>query len=75
MLSVFDEIVDREHTDSVKYILHSEKSCTIPMWVADMDFKMSKQVLDALSAVTRHGIFGYTNPDESYNQAVCEWYR
>ncbi|HCC34766.1 MAG TPA: aminotransferase [Ruminococcaceae bacterium] len=74
-MSVFDKIIDREHTGSVKHTLRSGESGVIPMWVADMDFKAPEQVTEALLAVTQHGIFGYTDPDESYDLAVCEWYR
>ena len=75
MQSVFDEIIDREHTGSVKYTLRSNESGVTPMWVADMDFKSPEPVTEALAAVARHGIFGYTDPDESYDHTVCEWYR
>jgi cystathionine beta-lyase len=46
----------------------------IPMWIADMDFKAPAEVTEALGRAAGHGIFGYTDPDESYEQAVCGWY-
>lgn len=72
---VFDEIISREHTDSVKYALRPDETCAIPMWVADMDFKAPEPVVEVLSSVAQHGIFGYTDPDETYDHVVCEWYR
>ncbi|MCL2081772.1 MAG: pyridoxal phosphate-dependent aminotransferase [Oscillospiraceae bacterium] len=75
MQSAFDEIINREHTGSVKHTLRSGESGVIPMWVADMDFRVPEQVTEALAAVARHGIFGYTDPDESYDHMVCGWYR
>jgi len=73
MPSVFDEIVDRRNTDSVKYMFWREQGDAIPMWVADMDFKAPAEVSQALARAARHGVFGYTDPDRSYDQTVCDW--
>jgi len=73
MPSIFDEIVDRRNTDSVKYMFWKEQGDAIPMWVADMDFKAPKEVSQALLQVAQHGVFGYTDPDKSYERAVCGW--
>lgn len=73
MPSVFDELVDRRNTDSVKYMFWKEEGDAIPMWVADMDFKAPAEVSQALLRVARHGVFGYTDADRSYEQAVCGW--
>jgi len=73
MASIFDELVDRRDTDSVKYMFWRREGDAIPMWVADMDFKAPAQVSQALERVARHGVFGYTNPDKSYEQAACDW--
>ncbi|MCD8124097.1 MAG: pyridoxal phosphate-dependent aminotransferase [Lachnospiraceae bacterium] len=47
----------------------------LPLWVADMDFPTSSRVLDAVEARVRHGIFGYTEPTESYFEALTGWMR
>jgi len=73
MPSVFDEIVDRGNTDSVKYMFWQGEGSAIPMWVADMDFKAPPEVSQALARVARHGVFGYTDADQSYEQAACDW--
>ena len=39
----FDEIVPRRNTASVKWDLFEED--TLPLWVADMDFKASPAIL------------------------------
>ena len=75
MASVFDEIVDRSNTDSVKYMFWQGEGSAIPMWVADMDFKAPPEVSQALARVARHGVFGYTDADQSYERAACEWMR
>jgi len=73
MSSVFDEIVDRRNTDSVKYMFWQGEGSAIPMWVADMDFKAPAEVSQALARVAQHGVFGYTDADRSYEQAACDW--
>lgn len=68
----FDVIWQRRGTGAVKYKTDDEN--IIPMWVADMDFKVPPAVEDALISAARHGIFGYTGTSESYADAVCGWY-
>jgi len=75
MPSIFDEIVDRRNTDSVKYMFWQGEGGTIPMWVADMDFKAPAEVSQALVRAAEHGVFGYTDADQSYEQAACDWMR
>lgn len=43
------------------------------MWVADMDFKTSSYVQDAIAAQAEHGIYGYNESGESYFEAVQSW--
>ena len=45
----------------------------LPLWVADMDFRTSSYVEDAVIERTRHGIFGYTETGEEYFQSVAGW--
>lgn len=45
----------------------------LPLWVADMDFKTSSYVQDALIRQAEHGIFGYSDGRESYFEAVKNW--
>ena len=67
----FDEIIDRRDTGSVKWHYSDE---TIPLWVADMDFKAAQPILDAIGQVTQHGILGYTVPTEPLYQAIIDWH-
>ena len=75
----FDEIIDREGTNSVKYsagplinpFLPDEY---IPMWIADMDFACPWPVLDAMKARLDRRILGYSQVlDPSYYLAVIDW--
>ena len=40
-----------------------------------MDFRIPDEVLEDIMTRARHGIFGYTEPDNHYYEAVCGWYR
>lgn len=54
----FNQIVDRQSSDSVKWNYYDPD--VLPMWVADMDFKSPEPVLKALHERIDHAIFGYT---------------
>lgn len=72
----FDEYIERRHTDSLKYDFAARRGLpedVLPLWVADMDFRTSSYVEDAVIERTRHGIFGYTETGEEYFQSVAGW--
>lgn len=72
----FDEVVERRNTDSLKYdfaVKRGKPEGVLPLWVADMDFKTSPRVLEAIDARVRHGIFGYTESGDRYFEAVAGW--
>ncbi len=76
--SFLDEIVDRRNTNSIKWdrITCPEEGLPIlPMWVADMDFRVAEPILSAMQAAVEHGVFGYAGiPDEAW-RAVSAWTR
>jgi len=45
----------------------------IPMWIADMDFQVPEEAVQAIAARADHGIFGYTGTPDSYLNAVVSW--
>ena len=47
----------------------------LPLWVADMDFKTTSYVEDAVIERTKHGIFGYSESGEEYFKEVAGWMR
>lgn len=74
----FDVPVDRHNTNSLKYDFSVERgrpADVLPLWVADMDFRTSQPILDALQRAVEHGIFGYSDVKEEYYQAVAKWFR
>lgn len=69
----FDEIVNRRGTNSVKWDEAKEEG-VIPMWVADMDFKATPCILEALKKRVDHGVFGYTIVPDSYYKSIISWF-
>jgi cystathionine beta-lyase len=53
----FDQIIDRRHSDSVKWRHYDED--VLPLWVADMDFVSPEPVVRAVRERAAHGVFGY----------------
>lgn len=72
----FDKVIDRRNTRSIKYDWIAKKGMaadTLPLWVADMDFQVSSYIQEALARQTAHGIFGYSDAQEEYFEAVKGW--
>ena len=72
----FDTVINRKNTKSLKYdfaVQRGKPKGVLPMWVADMDFKTSSYVIDALTQASLHGIYGYSEPEEEYFEAVKNW--
>lgn len=58
----FDEIVDRRHTDCLKYEMMRQQTGRddlLPLWVADMDFRTPPFILRTISERLQQGILGY----------------
>ena len=73
----FDEVVDRRGTSCLKYdfgMKRKGRDDLLPLWVADMDFKLPDEILEDLQKRINHGIFGYTDLDEEYYAAVDRWF-
>lgn len=59
MIYNFDEIIDRTHNNAAKYDERIKKFGTqdvIPLWIADMDFRVAKPIEDALADKAHQGI-------------------
>ena len=70
----FDELVERRGTNCVKWD-ESPSEDIIPLWVADMDFRVAPAIQKALQQRVEHGVFGYNIVPESYYEAVISWFR
>lgn len=72
----FDTVVDRTGTKSLKYDFAAKRGMpedVLPLWVADMDFRTSSYIEDALRDMAAHAIFGYTEADDAYYEAAGKW--
>jgi cystathionine beta-lyase len=73
----FDAIVDRHGTSCLKYdfgMQRKGRTDLLPLWVADMDFKLPEEILADFHKRIDHGIFGYTDPDQEYYAALDGWF-
>lgn len=68
----FDRIIDRNNTESVKFDHDKDPDC-IPMWIADMDFAVAKEISQAAKKRAKHPIFGYSYIPDSLLEAVVNW--
>lgn len=77
----FDEIIDRKKSICKKWDSEFYRSLfnghedLLPLWVADMDFKVAPEILESLSKVIEHGILGYTFTNEDYFNSIIHWYK
>ena len=67
----FDVCPDRQGTESVKWDLYPG---TLPMWVADMDFRVAPEIQEALQKRLDHGVFGYELIPDSYFEVMGRWF-
>ena len=74
----FDEIIDRQKTDSIKYDLRKlifGREDVLPMWVADMDFKTPDFIIEAIQKRLKHPVLGYTLEPSGMDEAIIDWVR
>lgn len=72
----FDTVIERRNTQSLKYDFAAKRGMpedVLPLWVADMDFKTSSYVEDAVTERTKHGIFGYSEVGSAYYEKLKSW--
>ena len=78
--AVFDELIDRRGTLSAKWdkmqdLFGVDPEDGLSMWVADMDFRAPPCVLDAVTAMNTHGVYGYMGDYTPYTDAIAWWMR
>lgn len=72
----FDTVIDRKGTRSLKYdfaVRRGKPENVLPLWVADMDLQTSSYITEALEDMVKHGVFGYSESEEHYFEAVQNW--
>lgn len=68
----FTTVINRRHTDSVKW---NVKDSELPMSIADMDFKTAPEIVLAMREKIELGAFGYEEAGADYFNAVSHWYQ
>ncbi len=68
MPKLFDRIIDRRNSDSIKWNLYDDD--VLPMWVADMDFAAPVPVIQALKERVEHGVFGYAGDPKELRKVI-----
>jgi cystathionine beta-lyase len=68
----FDEPIDRRGFGSAKWDTVSED--TLPMFVADMDFRSAPAIIEAVQKKINHGVFGYGR-DPEFPGVIKRWFQ
>lgn len=72
----FDEPINRDGTNCVKYDLRNEifgNKDIIPMWIADTDFRCPDFIIKAIKERLNHEIFGYSFRPAEYYRSISHW--
>lgn len=67
----FENITNRKNTNSLKWDLFDDE---YPMWVADMDFKVSPEIQNAIQKRASHPVFGYSIIPDSLFESYINWW-
>jgi len=70
MATNFDLVINRRNPHNLNKWTTYPKD-VLPMWVADMDFRSPKPILDALHKAVEHGVFGYELPPVALKETVA----
>ena len=74
----FENVIDRTNTGSSKWEQMRRwnpdvSQGVVPFSVADMEFKTPPEIVEGLKRYIDSSILGYTQPTDSYLDAVCSW--
>lgn len=67
----FDEIIQRRNTNSVKWDFFPEE--VLPMWVADMDFKIAPEIQQIITEKAIGGFMGYQFLSSEFKSITKNW--
>ena len=68
----FESVIGRKNTNSLKWDLFEDD---LPMWVADMDFKVAPAIENAIQKRTNHPVYGYTIVQDELFDAYINWWK
>ena len=78
MVYNFDRVIERKNTLSLKYDFSKERGKPediLPLWVADMDFMTTNEVISELKKYVELGVYGYSESKEDYFKVIQNWYQ
>ncbi|NTV90999.1 MAG: putative C-S lyase [Clostridiales bacterium] len=74
----FDQVIDRNGTGSIKsdmQEMYGVRNGLLPFWIADTDFEILPEIVQALRKRCEHPVFGYSITQDGYIEAVREWFQ
>lgn len=72
----FDQLIDRAGSRSIKIDALEERfgrTDLTSMWIADMDFAVCPEIINALKERIEHPIYGYSCPSPQYWESIINW--
>lgn len=72
----FDSVIDRHGTGAIKVDALQQlfgRADITPLWIADMDFPVCPDIVEALRKRFDHPVYGYGCPSDSYWQSIIDW--
>lgn len=69
----WNDCIVRTHTHSVKWSTAPDE--IIPMCIADMDFQVAPEIIEAMKKKAEHGIYGYTTFCDRYYRSIIGWWK
>ena len=67
----FQTVIERKNTNCLKWDLFDDD---LPMWVADMDFRVAPAIENAIMQRANHPIYGYTVVHDELFEAYINWW-
>ena len=69
----FDEVIPRRGSNSIKWDTDSS-AAMLPMWIADMDFRLAPKIKEAVERRLAQGVFGYAHIPDAFYDAIINWF-
>ncbi len=70
----FNELIPRRGTHSIKWDT-AENAETLPMWIADMDFRTFPPLVEAAARAAAIGHYGYNTVPNDFFEAIISWWQ
>lgn len=74
----FDRVIDRRHSGCTKYEWLDQmfgRHDITPLWIADLDFAVCPDIINALRNRIDHPVLGYSAAPDSYWESIIDWQR